>query len=371
MRAQAEPAHVYQRLLCGRRRLGPSQGGGWVLPAGALLLASCGLAPAPSVMDPHGPGSAEIAGLGWLLIGTATIICLLVFAILALGLLRGGAVTSRPPPPPAFGPPQAEARFALGFIGLGGVVLPAIVLSGTLAATLYVLASLTSGGPASAATGAGSELRVEVIGHLWWWEVRYPDEQVVTANEIHIPAGRRVRLSLSTDDLIHSFWVPQLQGKTDLIPGQVNTTWIQASRPGIYRGQCAEYCGLQHAHMAFFVIADEPATFAAWLADQRAPAAAPTSPEALQGAQVFAREGCITCHSVRFGTEPVGGKLGPDLTHLASRRTIAAGTLANTRGNLGGWIENSQAIKPGNKMPPMPLAGPDLQALLTYLESLH
>jgi cytochrome c oxidase subunit 2 len=151
----------------------------------------------------------------------------------------------------------------------------------------------------------------------------------------------------------------------------MNTMWLHADAPGVYRGQCAEYCGLQHAHMAFLVIADPPDQFAAWVAAQQRPAAQPTDPAALAGAQVFARQGCIACHAIRYGAGETGGQVGPDLTHLASRGTLGAGTLANNRGNLGGWIANSQAIKPGNLMPPMPMDGASLQALLAYLESLQ
>jgi cytochrome c oxidase subunit 2 len=191
----------------------------------------------------------------------------------------------------------------------------------------------------------------------------------VTANEIHVPAGRPVRLRLSSADVIHSFWVPQLMPKTDLIPGQVNETWLTANRPGIYRGQCAEYCGLQHALMAFLVVADGPAAFDRWVALQRAPAAEPAGTLATRGRQVLERTSCATCHTVR-GTS-ARGTAGPDLTHLASRQQLGAGAVPNTPGHLGGWIANSQTIKPGNLMPPQPLTSEELQALIAYLETLE
>jgi cytochrome c oxidase subunit 2 len=194
---------------------------------------------------------------------------------------------------------------------------------------------------------------------------------VVAANEIHVPAGRPVQVNVTSEDVIHSFWVPQLMGKLDMIPGKTNTTWLQADQPGAYRGECAEYCGVQHAHMAFLVVAEPPEQFAAWLEGQRQPAAEPTEPLAREGAQAFAREGCISCHEIRYGASPVGGKAGPDLTHLASRRTIGAGLLANNPGNLAGWIANPQALKPGNKMPRLNLDAESLQALVAYLESLN
>jgi cytochrome c oxidase subunit 2 len=199
--------------------------------------------------------------------------------------------------------------------------------------------------------------------------VRYPEGGIVSANEIHVPVGRPVRLNLTSRDVIHSFWVPQLTVKTDLIPGHTNTTWIQATRPGTYRGQCAEYCGLQHAKMAILVVADPPGTFARWLATEQQPAAAAADPLAARGRLALERNSCAACHTVR-GTAATG-TVGPDLTHFGGRRTIGAGALANTRGNLGGWIVNSQTVKPGNKMPPQPLTSEELQDLLAYLESLR
>ena len=181
--------------------------------------------------------------------------------------------------------------------------------------------------------------------------------------------GRPVRLEVVSGDVIHSFWIPELAGKTDLIPGQENVMWLQADRPGVYHGQCAEYCGLQHAKMAMEVVAEPPDAFARWLERQRTPAAAPAETGAAAGAQVFATTACVMCHTVR-GTR-AGGRLGPDLTHVAGRRTIAAGTVANTRGNLLGWVENPQAFKAGTLMPAVPLTGRQLDDLTTYLQSLH
>jgi cytochrome c oxidase subunit 2 len=337
-------------------------------------LTACGIGPAPSAFDPQGPRAARIASLGWFMVVLATIIFLITAGTLLYALFR-----RRSGPVGGLGPADLRgAPDAARWVVIGGIILPAVVLAGLMAYTIYDMSVLAP--PAKAA-----DLAIQVIGRQFWWEVRYPGRQVVTANEIHVPVGRSVELDLSTEDVIHSFWVPQLQGKMDLIPGKLNTFWLEAGRPGIYRGQCAEFCGIQHAHMALYVIADEPAAFDAWLDAQRQPAAQSSDPLVQRGAQVFAREGCISCHSIRAGSAgaaPVGGNVpapptgggagnpGPDLTHLAARQTIAAGMLPNNRGNLGGWIENSQAIKPGNKMPPMQLDGESLQALLTYLESL-
>jgi cytochrome c oxidase subunit 2 len=314
-----------------------------------LLLAACS-GPSPSTLDPHGPGANRVAGLWWLLFWISAVVfavvCLLVVA--ALARRRGDRETL--------------VRRGGGelLIVVGGVVLPAIVLTAVYVVGLRDLRALT--------VPKGTDLTVEVTGHDWWWEVRYPEDGIVSANEIHVPVGRPVRLILTSRDVIHSFWVPQLTVKTDLIPGHTNTTWIQATRPGTYRGQCAEYCGLQHAKMAILVVADPPGTFARWLATEQQPAAAAADPLAARGRLALERNSCAACHTVR-GTA-ASGTVGPDLTHFGGRRTIGAGALANTRGNLGGWIVNSQTVKPGNKMPPQPLTPEELQDLLAYLEIL-
>jgi cytochrome c oxidase subunit 2 len=203
---------------------------------------------------------------------------------------------------------------------------------------------------------------------MWWWEVRYPDAGIVTANEIHVPAGRPVRLELASTDVIHSFWAPRLHGKRDMIPGIENVFWIQAAEPGVYRGQCAEYCGTQHANMAFRVVALPPAEFNAWLAERKMRRSPPTTPGEQHGFTVFLKAGCGECHAIE-GT-PAKSNVGPDLTHLGSRQTIGAALLPNTRGNLAGWIADPQAVKPGVRMPRSYLAADELLALVTYLEGL-
>ncbi len=298
------------------------------------------------------------AHLGWLLLIIAAavelVICVLVLLALfrrrdyGLGLYRGTGTGVR-------------------WITIGGVLVPVIILAAVFIVNLFTLRAVATPPPSP------DLLTITVTGHQWWWEVQYPadgpGEAFATANEIHIPVGRKVRFQLQTADVIHSFWVPRLGGKTDLIPGQRNVTWLEADRAGVYRGQCAEYCGAQHGHMAFVVVAQSPDEFAEWEAGQRRPAAAPTDPVALLGRRVFENGPCVVCHTIR-GTG-AQGTVGPDLTHLASRRTIAAGTIPNTRGYLAGWVANSQGIKPGNKMPPMALAPQELQAVITYLQSLQ
>jgi len=306
----------------------------------------------PSALDPQG-AAIFIADLWWLLLGLGTLVFLLVMTYLATALRRGGASPLDPPRP---------VRGTRAIV-LGGVILPVIVLSIVLVATvrtLWALSSLTKADP----------LVIHVMGQQWWWEVQYPDHQFETANEIHIPVGEPVQIHLSSDNVIHSFWVPELHGKLDLIPGKTNTFWIQADRPGEYRGLCAEYCGVQHANMMFLVIAEPPEQFAAWLEAQRQPAAQPTDELAKQGQEIFLASTCINCHTVA-GTNATGD-LGPDLTHLAARRTLGSAMIVNNIGNLGGWIADPQHIKPGNLMPPAEnLDGAALQALLAYLQTLR
>jgi cytochrome c oxidase subunit II len=240
-----------------------------------------------------------------------------------------------------------------------GIVMPIALIT-----ALFVISDLfvirTTEAPAATAT----KLTVVVVGHEWWWEVRYPGTAAVTANEIHIPVRTPVRLEVKTADVIHSVWVPELNRTIDTIPGRTNAIELDADAPGVYRGQCDEFCGLQHAHMAFAVIAQPAPAFRRWLADQSRPATAP----APQGERVFMASGCSHCHTIR-GTA-ASGYTGPDLTHVASRRTLAALTIPNTPDYLAGWITGSQRIKPGNQMPDFDLPAPELRRLVAYLERL-
>lgn len=306
-----------------------------------------------SALSPHGPVASRIANLGGVLFTIAAIVVLLVFALLALGLARRGDTSE-----------QNRRSALLGEntpILVGGILLPAIILIGVFAYTLRDMVAL-------AVPDNPSDVTIEVIGHQWWWEVKYPDAEVATANEIHVPVGKAVMIKLSSADVIHSFWVPNLISKMDLIPGRVNSVWLQADTAGTYRGQCAEFCGMEHAFMAFLVIADPPEQFDAWLAHQAQPAAEPADPLVQEGEQAFLGSACVYCHAVKGGG--ASGMVGPDLTHLASRKTIAAGNLPNTPGNLAGWIADPQSIKPGNHMPATRMNSADFQALLAYLESL-
>jgi cytochrome c oxidase subunit 2 len=288
-------------------------------------------------------------------------VCSAVFVVVMLFLL---ASVFRPRPEgDASGSEKAEHNLTRMVTGAVGATI-AILLVFLIVSFFVGRAVMSSPSP--------DPLTIKVTGYQWWWRVEYEDPQpsntVITANEIHIPVGQPVAFKLTSRDVIHSFWVPNLHGKRDLIPGHEATIWLQADREGVFRGQCAEFCGHQHAHMAFTVVAEPPDRFNAWLDAQRKPAPGPSDAEQARGQQVFLTKTCVMCHTVR-GT-PASSNVGPDLTHLASRQTIAAATLQNDHDHLASWVLNSQAIKPGNKMPPHNLASEDLQSLLAYLESL-
>jgi cytochrome c oxidase subunit 2 len=220
---------------------------------------------------------------------------------------------------------------------------------------------------------ADGAMRVRVTAHQWWWEIEYldavPSQRLRTANELHIPVGKPVALELGSNDVIHSFWVPSLQGKKDLLPGYTTSLQLIASRPGVYRGECAEFCGYQHAHMSITVHAHEPAEFTRWQDGQRQSAREPADALAARGRDVFLSSSCPQCHTVQ-GTD-AAAVLGPDLTHIASRAQLAAGTLPNNPSNLAAWIADPQHLKPGARMPPTPLSADDQGALVAYLASLR
>ncbi len=315
-----------------------------------------------SVLEPHGPKTAEIAALWWTLLVIASVVLAVVLAFLVLGLLA----QRRAPPLDAQGlvrPSRLASMGSNALVVVFGVAVPTVVLLGTLVLDVRTLAAI-------AQPPAQPSVILTVTGHQFWWEFQYPSAGVVTAGELHIPVGEPVELHITSSDVIHSFWVPQLLGKLDANPYQSNTTWMQASSPGVYRGECAEFCGVQHAHMGFVVVADARPDFDAWLQHQQDPAAVPIDSDMAAGAQAFARAGCIQCHAIRYGSGGVGGSIGPDLTHVGSRRTIAGNTLDNTLGTMEGWIGNPQAIKPGNNMPALPLDSATLRALAVYLVSL-
>ncbi len=311
-----------------------------------------------SYLRTYGPAGDPGTRLGWGL-GIVSIIVMAVITLLLLGaILRRRA---RQGDPRALAVQRDEGGMAWLYIGVG---VSAVVVVGCVIWTMFTVAAI--------AMPARTDLTVQVTGAQWWWSVRYqnddPSRIFTAANEIHIPVGRPVRIELLSHDVIHSFWIPRLGGKMDVIPGQTNVTWLQADKPGVYRGQCGEYCGAQHAHMSMYVIADMPQDYLNWTRNQLQDAVAPDSMATRNGQQAFLAH-CAVCHAVR-GT-PAGGILGPDLTHLMSRRTIAAGMLPNTPGNLAAWVADSQALKPGSQMPALALSGPDLSAVMTYLQTLR
>lgn len=320
--------------------------------AGGLLL--CGCAIAPSSLNPQSPAAARITELWWVMFWVGTVIWVGVVVLLFVGLFRKGTEGDGTR---TNGSESSENRWIIG----GGIVMPAVVLFGLITITVGALRFIGSINPSD-------EVVIEVVGHQWWWEVRYPHQDVVTANEIHIPAGQPIEVRFTSVDVIHSFWVPELHGKVDLIPGSNLSIILQANQPGEYRGQCAEFCGIQHAKMGLIVFAQPEEAFNAWIEAQAQRAAEPTGTLAREGQEVFLSSRCSECHTIR-GT-PAAGTGGPDLTHLAGRSTLAAATLLNSPENLMKWVDDPDAVKPGNLMPTVELDSHSFLALIAYLESL-
>lgn len=302
----------------------------------------------PGVLDPAGPYSEPVTLLAWVLLVGGTLIFAIVLGALWIALRGSPGLKTR------LG--GEKAIWILGF------AFPSVVLTGLLVWGLTLTSSL------SAARVPEDAMRVKIIGEMWWWRVHYQDgqgrETLRDANELHIPVGQPVLLELEAADVIHSFWVPRLGGKMDMIPGRTNRLLIEADAPGVYKGQCAEYCGGPHALMGFVVVAHTPADFARWQASRR-----PAVGAGGEGLALFLSSGCAACHTIR-GT-PARGLAGPDLTHVGSRKTLGAGILPNNPGTMAGWVADSQAIKPANRMPAYhQFSGEDLQALTAYLVAL-
>ena len=330
---------------------------GRAFPAFALLVNACVPYDRQSALDPAGPQAVSVHQLWRFMLIVSIVVYVLVIAALLFVVRRRRMIdntrsTER----------EAGARRAV----VAAVVVTALILFVQLTAALSVGSGMMHHEPAP-------YLSVRLTGYQWWWDIEYEDpipaNLLRAANELHIPVGRPVRVKLISRDVIHSFWVPNLGGKKDLIPGHDNETWIRADRPGIYRGQCAEFCGLEHAKMSLFVVAEPPEQFAAWVQRQRSPAPLPSDSLLARGKAVFESSRCALCHTVAATTAV--GKIGPDLSHVASRLTIAAGTLRNTTANLTAWILDPQTLKPGAQMPGTALAAPDLRALVAYLETLR
>ncbi len=320
-----------------------------VLPL-LLFLAACRAE--QSVLEPHGRSAAEIASLAWLLFALGAAILVLVCVALWIALR---------------GPAPLRALLAnRRAVEIGGIVLPIVILTALLVYG-FTLTRTTEKALADPA------LRIEVVGEQWWWRVAYVREdgtRIGSANEISIPAGRDVELTLTSADVIHSVWVPSLGGKVDMIPGRVNRLAIQATRPGIYRGQCAEYCGGAHAWMGLTVVALDAAAFDEWLRGQSEPGSGPAPDDLRQGRDLFLSAGCGACHTIR-GTE-AAGTVGPDLTHLGARRSVGIDTMPLSAENVARFITDNQHIKPGNLMPPFRIfTEEELGALADYLVGLR
>jgi cytochrome c oxidase subunit 2 len=320
------------------------------------------MTPLQHALEPAGPQAAQIASLWWLTLAICAVVFLAVMAALAYAIWRAPRATpATPADVNAARAPEQRAKWSV----IGAV-------AASVAGLLVLLVASVATDRALAHLPLHDALNIEVTAHQWWWEVLYDDADpsriFSTANEIYIPVGRPVQVTLKSDDVIHSFWVPNLHGKKDLIPGRTATIQLRADKAGVYRGQCAEFCGLQHAFMAFFVKAVPPAQFEEWLAHQRKPAADPAGEREKRGQALFLSGSCMLCHAIQ-GT-PANAHKAPDLTHVASREMLAAGRLPNTPEQLAAWIANPHESKPGVNMPAHRVASADLEALVAYLGTL-
>src|SRR6266446_2326804 len=336
-----------------------------VLLAGILLAAGlCNASPSdnnavPSIFQPHSTPAESIYQLSVFVLAITGVIFLVVFSLLAYAVVKFRSQTAGAEREPAqvYGSTQIE---------LAWTIIPILIVVVLFLATARVIHAIQD------APEPTTAVEVTAIGHQFWWEFRYPALGIVTANELHVPVSDAAHpaptfLKLLSADTDHSFWVPQLAGKTDLIPNRVNDTWIDPRQTGVYLGQCAQYCGTQHAKMLLRVSVDTPEVFEAWVRAQKQPAVHDESASA--GRSVFETTACLNCHAIT-GTNGTG-RFGPDLTHLMSRRTIAAGAAENSAQNLRLWIQNPDSIKPGSLMPAMKLSDADLDALVRYLETLQ
>ncbi len=332
----------------------------------ALGLAGCAGSPSPLV--PVSPNATTIYNLTVVVFLIAAGVFVVVEALLFYSVFRFSRHQSPGEPEQI----EGNTKFEIAW-----TAAPAIVLLIVFVVSLQALFPLSSA-PASSKTAGtlagapslapGDALHIRVVAHQWWWEFDYPDYKVVTANELHVPVNAVTTADLESVDVIHSFWVPQLGGKTDVIPGHTNHTWFQPKEVGTFHGQCAEFCGIEHANMRFEVVVEPLDKFQAWLEGQQAPVAAKTG-EAAKGEHVFMEGVCIGCHSVE-GTK-AKGKVGPDLTHFASRSVFAGATLTNNTDSLRRWLSDPQKAKPGNLMKIPPLTPDQIDALIAYLESMN
>jgi len=339
-----------------------------LLPLTTIWL--CGCATLQSTANTHGPAARSIGHLSRTMDIGFLVTTFVMWGLLVIALKkRPGSLKEHMP---------IDVGGGQLWIAIGGLAVPLLVLSVLFFLGLELLSDFPihgmHGGMHAKSGMAVPKPDIVIVGHQWWWEIHYLggdfDQQFTTANEIHIPAHRAVNIELRSDDVMHSFWVPSLHGKVDLVPGHPNFIRIEASEPGEYFGECAEYCGEQHAHMRILLVAQEPADYDAWLSDQRKPGAQPVNSEAIGGQQAFLAGPCANCHTVR-GTQ-AGGQVAPDLTHVGSRRYIGGNSFQNNDGYLEAWITNAQSLKPGCKMPNITqYNGIQLRSLMAYLHQLQ
>ncbi len=327
--------------------------------AGLAILSGC--EGGASTLTNSGVSGTRETLLGAFLLIVAAAVVVVIGALVLIAAFR-----HREPHGVEAGIEPTRAAVDRRWILIGGILIPVAVLATAYVFTVGTLDAVASPGHPYAAS-------VTLTGHQWWWEAVYQDSEpahsFTAANEVHLPVGEPVYFGVQTADVIHSFWVPELAGKIELIPGRQNSLWLEARVPGVFVGLCSQYCGTQHAHMRITVVAESPDAFHGWLARQRESAPAPADSTQAAGQQVFLTRGCASCHTIR-GTG-AGGAMGPDLTHLASRHMLGAGAMPNTPPNLMAWIQDAQGIKPGSDMPRMDLPPRELEALVAYLETLR
>lgn len=315
--------------------------------SGLVILAGCDT-DSPSALDPQGSEADTLADVWWLMFGLAAFVYVVVGGFVVYALLRGRR-----------GERVSRIRDNT-FVWMGGVVGPLVIL--------LVLAVATVAATNDLREPEADPLRIDVTGLRWWWQVIYPEEGIVTANEFHLPTDRPIEIRLRSEDVLHSFWIPELAGKMDAVPDQTNVLTFTIDEPGFYRGFCAEFCGIQHANMGVAVIAEEPDEFQRWVAREQTLPTEPSNELEAEGRRLFVSEACAGCHTVR-GTG-AQGTLGPDLTDVGQRRTLAGLAIRNTPERMAEWITDAQQLKPGNLMPPIELTERETAAIVAYLQSL-
>ena len=327
-----------------------------------FLFSGCNPDLPQTTFDAKGPVAESQLNLFNIIFWAVVVIFVIVQGVLLFTIIKYRAKKGAPRPKQIHGHKVLEITWT---------IVPAILLVGIAIPTLIVLFM-------TARTPGADALTVEVIAHQWWWQFEYPELGVSTSNEMHIPVGRDIDIVLISEDVIHSFWVPKLAGKLDIVPTRTNRMWLRADEPGVYYGQCAEFCGVAHALMKFHVVADQPEDFAKWVEHEKSDASSPSSQSAQTGSQLFLSKGCIACHTIQ-GNPAAAGILGPNLTHIANRQFLASGIIENTKNNLTKWLKDPNAVKPGNKMatiapvynnPDMQLTDANIKDLVAYLNSL-